>query len=405
MASSGKTRALIALVLAGGVAAAGYILYARPADAPAEGGKPRASAIVPVIVATATQGEFQVRDHTIGTVSIDATVQVKSRVDGQVMEAVFTEGQMVRKGDLLFRIDPLQYQAQVKQAEASLARDQAQLSNAEADLKRFSDLAKKGFATTQQQEQASAQAKVLTAAIMADQAAIDLAKLQLGYTEIRSPIDGKTGRILVEAGNLVKANDVPLVVINQLQPISVTLALPQRDLPSLQRRMAKGKLAVIIAIPGDSGGRLKGKVDFINNAVDAASGTIQLKASFDNADLRLVPAQQVDAVIVLQTIDDALTIPSEAVNDGQAGRYVYVVKADKTVAAENVKVDYEDDGRSVISQGLKPGDVVVTDGQLRLAPGMKVSIKVSADAGPQASRSGISQADGQAGGQIQQAGE
>jgi len=353
------------------------------------------------VVATVTQGEFQVRDHTIGTVSIDATVQVKSRVDGQVMEAVFTEGQMVRKGDLLFRIDPLQYQAQVKQAEASLARDQAQLSNAEADLKRFSDLAKKGYATTQQQEQASAQAKVLTAAIMADQAAIDLATLQLGYTEIRSPIDGKTGRILVEAGNLVKANDMPLVVINQLQPISVTLALPQRDLPLLQRRMAKGKLAVIIAIPGDSGGRLKGKVDFINNAVDAASGTIQLKASFDNADLRLVPAQLVDAVIVLQTIDDALTIPSEAVNDGQAGRYVYVVKADKTVAAENVTVEHEDDGRSVISQGLKPGDVVVTDGQLRLAPGMRVSIKASADAGPQASKAGISQASGQ----IQQAGE
>ena len=201
---------------------------------------------MPVTVATATQGEFQVRDHTIGTVSIDATVQVKSRVDGQVMEAVFTEGQMVRKGDLLFRIDPLQYQAQVQQAEASLARDQAQLSNAQADLKRFSDLTKKGFATVQEQEQATAQAKVMTAAIMADQAAIDLAKLQLGYTEIRSPIDGKTGRILVEAGNLVKANDVPLVVINQLQPISVTLALPQRDLPLLQRRMAKGKLAVII---------------------------------------------------------------------------------------------------------------------------------------------------------------
>ena len=405
MASSGKTRALIALVLAAGVAAAGYTLYARPAAAPAGEGKPRASAIVPVVVATATQGEFQVRDHTIGTVSIDATVQVKSRVDGQVMEAVFTEGQMVRKGDLLFRIDPLQYQAQVQQAEASLARDQAQLSNAQADLKRFSDLAKKGFATVQQQEQASAQAKVMTAAIMADQAAIDLAKLQLGYTEIRSPIDGKTGRILVEAGNLVKANDVPLVVINQLQPISVTLALPQRDLPLLQRRMAKGKLAVIISIPGsipgDSGGRLKGKVDFINNAVDASSGTIQLKASFDNADLRLVPAQLVDAVIVLQTLDDALTIPSEAINDGQAGRYVYVVNADKTVAVHNVKVAHEEGGRSVISEGLKPGDVVVTDGQLRLAPGMKVSIKASAGAGPASSESGISQAEGP----IQQAGE
>jgi membrane fusion protein, multidrug efflux system len=397
MASSGKTRALIALVLAAGVAAAGYTLYSRPAGPPGAGEKPRAATVVPVTVAAAALGEFQVKDHTIGTVSIDASVQVKSRVEGQVIAADFTEGQMVRKGDLLFRIDPLPFQAQLQQAEAALARDQAQLSNAQADLKRFSTLAAKGFATTQQQEQSAAQAKVMSAAIMADQAAIDLARLQLGYTEIRSPIDGKTGRILVEPGNLVKANDLPLVVINQLQPVSVALSLPQRDLPLLQRRMAKGKLAVIISIPGDvAGGRLKGKVDFINNAVDAASGTIQLKASFDNADLRLVPAQLVDAVIVLQTLDEALTVPSEAVNDGQSGRYVYVVRPDKTVVAQNVTVAHEDGGRSVVTAGLKPGDTVVTDGQLRLAPGMKVTIKASVAAAP-----AMSQSEDQA----QQAGE
>src|SRR6516164_2102667 len=378
MASSGKTRALIALVLLAGVAAAGYTLYSRPATPPVSAAKSRNSAIVPVVVSPVTTGEFQVRDHTIGTVSIDASVQVKSRVDGQVMEAAFTEGQMVRQGDLLFRIDPRQYDAQLKQAEAALARDQAQLANAQADLKRFSVLASKGFATTQQQEQATAQSKVLAAAIIADQATIDIAKLQVDYTEIRSPIDGKTGRILVQPGNLVKANDMPLVTINQLQPIAVTLSLPQQDLPLLQRRMAKGKLAVIIAIPGDpTGSRLKGKVDFINNAVDAASGTIQLKASFDNADLRLVPGQLVDAVIVLQTLDAAVTIASEAVNDGQDGRYVYIVKPDKTVAVQNVKVAHEDGGVSVISEGLKNGDRVVIDGQLRLAPGMKVSIKAS----------------------------
>lgn len=401
MASSGKTRALIALVLVAGVAAAGYTLYSRPAAPPASAAKSRASAIVPVVVAPVTTGEFQVKDHTIGTVSIDATVQVKSRVEGQVIAAEFTEGQLVRKGDLLFRIDPLPFQAQVQQAEASLARDQAQLSNAESDLKRFSTLASKGFATTQQQEQANAQAKVMSAAIMSDQAAIDLAKLQLSYTEIRSPIDGKTGRILVEPGNLVKANDLPLVVINQLQPIAVTLALPQRDLPLLQRRMAKGKLAVIISIPGDpTGSRMKGKVDFINNAVDAASGTIQLKATFDNADLRLVPGQLVDATIVLQTLDNAVTIPSEAVNDGQDGRYVYLVKPDKSVAAVNVKVAHEDGGISVIAEGLKGGDQVVVDGQLRLAPGMKVAIKsTKTAASPQAAP------EDQAEAQAQQAGD
>src|SRR5579885_1167082 len=388
MASSGRTRALLALVLAAGIGAAGYTMYERRPGGSDGAAKPHAAA-VPVVAATASLGPFQVRDRTIGTVSIDATVQVKSRVDGQVLEAAFAEGQMVHKGDLLFRLDPRPFQAQLKQAEAALARDQAQLANAEADLKRFSDLTKQGFATIQQHEQAAAQAKVLAAAIMADQAAIELAQLQLGYTEIRSPIDGKTGRILVEPGNLVKANDVPLVVINQLQPIAVTFALPQRDLPLLQRRMAKGKLVAVVTIPGDSGPPMRGKVNFINNAVDAATGTIQLKAEFDNAELRLVPAQLVDAVILLQTIDAALTVPSEAVNYGPNRRYVYVINADKTVAARHVEVSYEDDGRSVITAGLKPGELVVTDGQLRPAPGMKGAIKQMAD-----SNQGISQAQG-----------
>src|SRR6516162_1769875 len=280
MASSGKTRALIALVLLAGVAAAGYTLYSRPATPPVSAAKSRNSAIVPVVVSPVTTGEFQVKDHTIGTVSIDATVQVKSRVDGQVMSAEFTEGQMVRKGDLLFRLDPLPFQAQLQQAQAQLARDQAQLSNAQNDMKRFSQLAAKGFATTQENEQATAQAKVMTAATMSDQAAIELAKLQLGYTEIRSPIDGKTGRILVEAGNLVKANDLPLVVINQLQPIAVTLSLPQRDLPLLQRRMAKGKLAVIISIPGDpTGSRLKGSVESSKAAMSQDAATDQTEGA------------------------------------------------------------------------------------------------------------------------------
>ena len=395
MASSGRARALIGLLLVAGVAAAGYTIYSRqPSHTDVSGGS-RMAAAVPVKVAAAALGPFEVRDRTIGTVSIDASVQVKSRVEGQVMEADFSEGQMVRKGDLLFRIDPAQYAAQLKQAQAALARDQAQLANAQADLKRFSLLANKGFATTQQQEQAAAQSKVLTAAIMADEAAIDIAELQLGYTEIRSPIDGKTGRILVQPGNLVKANDVPLVVINQLQPIAVTLSLPQQDLPLLQHRMAKGKLNVVVTIPGDSRPAMRGKVDFINNAVNSATGTIELKAIFDNADLRLVPAQLVDAVILLQTIDEAVTIPSEAVNDGQAGRYVYVVNADKTVSARPVSVANEEDGRSLISDGLKPGELVVIDGQLRLAPGMKVVIKASASAEQGQAQAAVPQADGQ----------
>ncbi len=376
MSRKGGTRTVLALALIAGVMAGGYAVYSN--RTPATGAEKSAPPVAaPVTVATVVSGPFQIRAHTIGTVSIDATVQVKSQVDGRVLEATFSEGQMVHKGDLLFRLDPALFEAQVKQAEAALVKDQANLANAQADLQRFTDLAKKGFATAQQQETATAQTKVLSAAIVADHAAIDIAKLQLSYTEISSPMDGKTGKILVRPGNLVKANDTgALVVINQLQPIAVDFSLPQQDLPSLQKRMAKNKLLVAITIPGDSNTTpLVGKVDFINNAVDTATGTITLKAEFDNADLKLVPGQLVDVNILLQTIDEALTIPREAVNQSQNGQYVYRLMPDGTVSVSPIKVTYEDEGRVVVSEGVKAGDQVVTDGQLRLAPGVKVEVK------------------------------
>jgi membrane fusion protein, multidrug efflux system len=372
----GRTRVVLGLLVLAAVLASGYVLYSTRLPASDAGNDPQSATAAPVTVAPVSVGPFQVRAHTIGTVSIDATVQVKAQVDGRVVEATFSEGQIVHKGELLFRLDPALFEAQLKQSEAALARDQAQLANAESDLKRFNDLAKKGFATTQQQEQASAQAKVLSASISADLAAIDIAKLQLSYTEISAPLDGKTGRILVRPGNLVKANDTAaLVVINQLQPIAVNFSLPQQDLPSLQERMAESALEVSIAIPGDKREPLVGKVDFINNAVDTTTGTIALKAVFDNADQRLVPGQLVDVTILLRTIDNALMVPQEAINQGQAGQYVYLLMDDGTVAVSPVKVAYEDAGRTVLSAGVKPGDKVVTDGQLRLAPGVKVDVK------------------------------
>lgn len=378
MSLRGGTRRVLGLLVAAAILASGYYFYASRPPATKPGSDPQTAA-APVTVASVTVGPFEVRARTIGTVSIDATVQVKSQVDGRIMEAPFSEGQIVHKGDLLFRLDPSLFEAQLKQSQAALARDQAQLANAQSDLKRFSDLAKKGFATAQQEEQANAQAKVLSAAIAADLAAIDIAKLQLSYTEISSPLDGKTGRILVQPGNLVKANDTgALVVINQLQPIAVDFSLPQQDLPALQHRMAKGKLKVSVAIPGDERPPMQGNIDFINNAVDATTGTIALKASLDNADLRLVPGQLVDLTILLQTIDEALTVPIEAVNEGQSGQYVYVLAADGTVAVSPVKVAYEDGGRAVIADGVRAGDKVVTDGQLRLAPGVKVEVKATA---------------------------
>jgi len=378
LSNKGGTRAVLGLALIAAVMAAGYVVYSNRTPATgAEKVQMASAAAAPVMIASVVSGPFEVRGHTIGTVSIDATVQIKSQVDGRIVEAPFSEGQMVHKGDLLFRLDPALFEAQVKQAEAALVRDQANLANAQADLQRFTDLAKKGFATAQQQETASAQTKVLSAAIVADHAAIDIAKLQVSYTEISSPLDGKTGKILVRPGNLVKANDTgALVVINQLQPIAVDFSLPQQDLPSLQKRMARNKLLVTITIPGDSNATpLVGKVDFINNAVDTTTGTITLKAEFDNADLKLVPGQLVNVNILLQTIDEALMMPKEAVNQGQNGQYVYRLMPDGTVSVAPVKVAYEDGGRVVVSDGVKAGDKVVTDGQLRLAPGVKVDVK------------------------------
>jgi multidrug efflux system membrane fusion protein len=373
----GGTRWVLGLVVIAAVLASGYALYSGrvPAAPPAA----TAHAAAPVTVAGVTVGPFAVLAHTIGTVSIDATVQVKSQIDGRILEAPFSEGQIVHKGDVLFRLDPSLFEAQLKQSQAALARDQAQLANAQADLKRFSDLAKKGFATAQQEEQANAQAKVLSAAITADLAAIDIAKLQQSYAVISSPMDGKTGRILVRPGNLVKANDTgALVVINQLQPIAIDFSLPQQDLPSLQKRMKKNKLEVTIIIPGDSGAPMKGRVNFINNAVDTTTGTITLKAEFDNSDMKLVPGQLVNVSILLQTIDDALMIPKEAVNQGQNGQYVYRLMPDNTVAVAPIKVAYEEERFVVIADGLTAGDKVVTDGQLRLAPGVKVEVKNAA---------------------------
>src|SRR5262249_47602325 len=221
----------------------------------------------PVSVAPATTGSVPITLRTIGTVEAVASVAVKSRVDGALLEAHFQEGQMVRSGDALFTIDPRPLQAQLNQAQANLARDQAHLESAEADVGRYADLSKRGFAPQQQYEQARANANALTASVKADSAAIDLAKLQLGYTDIRSPIDGKTGSLLVSVGNLVKANDtIALVVINQISPIYVTFALPQDQLPTIRSQMAESTLKVSLAVPGDAGAPIEGDLVFMNNA-------------------------------------------------------------------------------------------------------------------------------------------
>ncbi len=374
MASKTASRWVVAGAVAAAVAGAGYALApGGPAGAKnAKGGRPPA----PVVVAEASHRTVPVRLSTIGTAQARSTVSVKSRVDGQLLEAHFQEGQTVRKDDLLFRIDPRPFAAQLRQAEANLARDRAQLERVRADLKRYGELAEKGYSSRQKYEEALATANALDATIRADAAAIDFAKLQLDYTSIHSPITGRTGSLLVNPGNLVKANDTAaLVVIVETQPIYVSFALPEAHLSENKRRMAAGTLTVEVSVPQDTAPPPTGAVFFVNNAVDVATGTIGLKAVLENKDERLTPGQFVNVNVTMSTLRDAVVVPSQAIQTGQKGTFVFVVKPDSIAEQRPVVVGVSVDGVTVVQDGLKAGEKVVTEGQLRLAPGVKVAPK------------------------------
>lgn len=330
----------------------------------------------PVVAADVGQRDVAVTFRTIGAVQPYTTVSVKSRVDGQVIAVAFKEGQTVKKGDLLFTIDPRSFEADLKQAEAALARDRALLEKAKLDLARYTELAKKDFAPKQQLDQARANADSAAATVKADEAAVDHARLQLGYTAIRAPIQGKTGNILIQLGNVVKANDTaPLVVINQVQPIYVAFAVPERYLPEIKRRMEDGVLTVEAVAMGDTAEPSRGELTFINNTVDSATGTIQMKATFANGEERLTPGQSINVTLRLATKAQALVVPSSAVQVGPEGQYVYVVKPDMTVEMRRIEVGMAEDGMTVITRGVEAGEKVVTEGQLRLFPGAKVKLQ------------------------------
>lgn len=333
---------------------------------------------LPVSVAQVVSRSVPVTLGTIGTVQAKATVAIKSRVDGQLLKAFFTEGQTVRKGDPLFALDPAPLQAQLHQSEAFLARDRAQLENARIDMERYQTLATKGIATQQKLDETRAAVNALEATIRADQAAVEAARLQLSFTAIASPIDGRAGKILIDPGNLIKANDTnPLVVINQIRPINVVFSMPERYLPEITQRMAAASLAVEARLPNINQPAAKGALTFINNAVNVTTGTIELKATFDNTDERLVPGQFVDVVLTVSVLPDALVIPPQALQTGQNGTYVFVVRADQTVEMRPTAVRTLDDGQMIVESGLKAGETVVTEGQMRLTPGAKVSVKVA----------------------------
>ena len=330
---------------------------------------------VPVVIAVAAKKDVPVDVRNIGTVEPYATVLAKARVGGQIMQVAFKKGQDVKKGDLLFVIDRRTWEAAVAQAEANVKRDLARKENADADLRRARQLVKTRAMTEEQFEQLRADADAIAATVEAGRAAVDLAKVQLDYCTIRSPIDGRVGDLLVDEGNVVKADDSPaLVVIHQIKPIHVRFAVPEQFLPEIRKQMAGNPLEVQ-ALPKNGEPLERGTLTFIDNAIDRNSGTIELKGAFTNENRQLWPGQFVDVVLRLGTLNNAIVVPKEAIQTGQKGDYVFVVKADNTVESRPVTKGAPWGNDIVVTYGLTAGERVVTDGQLRLAPGARVTIK------------------------------
>ena len=329
----------------------------------------------PVTTATATLATVPIQVHAIGNVEAHSTVSVKAQVAARVEKAYFTEGQDVRKGDLLFTLDRRPFDAALQQAEANLAKDQAQLENAKAEADRYTKLFQEGIVSNEQYDSMRTNADALAASVRADKAAIDKARIDLSYCTIQSPIDGRTGALLVHPGNLVKDNDAALVVLNQIHPIYVTFSVPEQHLADIKRYRADGPLQVEVIVPNQEQHTSKGVLTFIDNAVDSTTGTIKLKATFENSDNRLWPGQFVNVALTLATQPNSVVVPSQAVQTGQAGQYVFVVKQDMTAEYRPVVAGNSISGETIIQKGLEAGETLVTDGQLRLVPGMKVVIK------------------------------
>jgi len=332
---------------------------------------------VPVTVATATQRTVPVEVRAIGTVETYFTVTVKSQIDGALEKAYFTQGQDVKKGQLLYTIDRSPFEATLHQLEANLARDSAQAKNARVQSERYATLQQQGVVSKDQYDTFRTNAEALDATVRADQAAIENAKINLGYCSIYSPMEGRTGSLLLQPGNLVKNNDTSLVVINQIAPIYVDFSVPEKYLAQIRGYGARSRLRVTATIPGQENRPLEGVLDFINNTVDNTTGTIMLKGTFENEEKRLWPGQFVNVVLDLSELANATVVPSQAVQTGQNGQYVFVVKTDHSVDMRPVVSGVTVEGETVIAKGVEPGAVVVTDGQLMLFPGARVSIKKS----------------------------
>lgn len=358
---------------------------------------------VPVTVASVVQRDVPVEVQVIGNVEAYSTVTIKAQVTGQLTKVYFQEGEYVKKGQLLFEIDPRPLQGMVNQMEANVAQNQAQLGQAQSNLRRdmaqekylqaqaerYARLFQEGIVSKDQSEQLAANADAVSQSVAADRAAVQSAqaavgasraavanaKLQLSYTTIRSPIDGRAGYLMVKEGNLITSSMTDLITINQVQPIFVTFAVPEDQLAAIKQYMAQGKLPVS-AIPQDGASAPEtGELTLVDNTVDLATGTIKLKATFANPQHRLWPGQFIRVVLTLTTEPNALVVPTQAVQTGQEGPFVYVVKKDRTVESRQVVTGAQVGQVMVVQKGLAAGETVVTEGHLRLAPGMRVQIR------------------------------
>jgi len=430
----------------GGLLVVSLLLLAGCSERNASGKVPPASVAVPVSAATATQRDMPVQVRAVGNVQAISSVVIKSQVDGQVLRVHFAEGQNVRKGDILFTLDPAPFEAALRQAratlardaaqvqqakaavsqslaaekqsEANLARDAAQLENGRAQERRYKALIDDGAVSSEQYETvrtaataldatveadraavANAQAAIqaaqasvanVEASVEADQAVVDNARIQLDYTVIRAPMDARTGNLLVHAGSAVKARDdtSPMVVLNQIQPIYMVFAVPQKYLADIEKYQAAGTLRVGVLLPGQETESVRGALTFVNNTVDPATASIQLKATFANEDNRLWPGLFLNTVLTLTTEPNAIVIPSQAVQTGQQGPYVFLIKPNMIVETRDVVVERTVGGDAVIQSGLVAGEQIVADGQVRLVPGTRVELRNSPGASPSRGKTG-----------------
>jgi multidrug efflux system membrane fusion protein len=359
-----------------------YYVFGGPTSQQRRANRFAAEGPVPVVVAFVSRADVPVYLDAVGTIKALNTVTVSPQVDGKLLSVNYKEGQDVKKGDILARIDPVIYQAQFDQAVAKKAQDEAQLSNSKLDLERYEKLAATNAINKQQADTQRALVAQNTAIVQADQAAIENAQATLGYTTITAPLDGRTGIRQVDEGNIVRAaNALAIVVITQLKPISVMFNLPQQDLPQVNTAFGKGPLAVD-ALRSDNDAVIdRGSLKVVDNQVDQTTGTVKLKAEFPNTDLQLWPGQFVNIRLLIDTLKQVVVIPTGAVQRGPNGTFVYVVKDDDTVATRPIVVQKQDETQTVVKSGLDSNERVITTGFVRLTDGSKVSIG-SADTAP-----------------------